>query len=176
MSFKYLATEQEIKDVLPLSNNVTIQSPLKQSIKEAQESYIRNILCNDLYEDLMLKIEEADLNNPIPVPLTPEYEALREKIIPCLAWYSYYEYLPFGFIRVREASPAKQNGQNIETVEKEDITWLREQTKESAKRNEIRLYDFLSKNSKDYPLWNNSSCCECSGPSNVPGNRFFLYL
>lgn len=172
-TFYYFATEAEIKTILSISNNVTIQSPLNQAIREAQESYIRTILCQDLYNDLMLKIKEADLINPVPIPLTPEYEALRQEIIPALSWWSLHEYLPFGAIRIREAAPASQNGQNITNVDIESITWLRQIASTNATRAELRLKNFLAKNSADYPLFSN---CSCGCHSTKMVNRNFLYI
>ena len=171
MAFYFFATETEIKAILPISNNVTIQSPLNQSIREAQEAFIRPILCSDLYNDLMLKISEADLINPIPVPLTAEYEALRQALIPCLSWYTLYEYLPFGAVRIREAAPANQSGQNISNVDIDSITWMRQNALQAAERSAIRLQEFLKENQTDYPLYN----CACNCPTKSGGLKSTVF-
>ena len=150
--------EQQLKDISPISTNVTITSPLKMRILDAQEKYIRPILCKDQYEQLQLEIETNTV--------TVVNQALLTQIKYCLAYYTVYQLLPYSKIRIREAGPINQTGDNGVNADLEELKYLRQTTFESSQIWEIRLREFIEENKADYPLISNCSCIKCKPDCN----------
>lgn len=162
-------SEQYIKDIAPISANVTISSPLKQCIYDAQNFFILPILCEPLFIELESQIIGASVSAP--------NVALLNEIKPCLAYYSLYQFLPFSMIKIREQGPIRETGVNGDVIETNDMTYLRGVVHASAKNYEILLLRFLQNNSANYPLWNNGCCNTCNTDCNiVKKSRLFRYV
>lgn len=158
--------EQTLKDIAPISTNVTITSPTKQMILDAQRKYIYPIICQDQYEQLQLEIETNTV--------TATNLALLTNIKFCLAYYTLYMALPFYKIRVREQGPVNQNGDNGTNADLEELKYIRQQVTQSAEIWQINLQQFIEDNSADYPLISScgcSKCQPCGGPTR-PNNLF----
>lgn len=152
--------EQQLKDIAPVSTNVTITSPTKQMILDAQRKYIYPIICKDLYEQLQLEIETNIV--------TIVNQALLTNIKFCLAYYTLYIALPFYKIRIREAGPVNQTGDNGINADLEELKYIRQQVTMSAEIWQINLQNFIQDNIADYPLIANCSCIECNPNCNGP--------
>jgi len=158
--------EQQLKDIAPISTNVTITSPTKQMILDGQRKYIYPIICQDMYEQLQLEIETNTV--------TVVNQTLLTNIKYCLAYYTLYMALPFYKIRVREQGPGNQTGDNMINADLEEFKYLRQQVTQSAEIWEINLRNFIEDNKVDYPLIESCGCAKCkpcSGPTR-PNNLF----
>ena len=158
--------EQQLKDISPISTNVTISSPTRQMILDGQRKYIYPIICQDQYEELQLQIETNTV--------TPANQLLLTNIKFCLAYYALYMALPFYKLRVREQGVLNQTGDNGTNADLEELKYLRQQITQSAEIWEINLRQFIEDNSVDYPLIYSCSCnkCQpCGGPTR-PNNLF----
>jgi hypothetical protein len=158
--------EQQLKDIAPISTNVTITSPTKQMILDAQRKYIYPIICQDMYEQLQLEIETNTV--------TAANLALLTNIKYCLAYYALYMALPFYKLRVREQGPGNQTGDNMVNADLEEFKYLRQQITQSAEIWQINLQNFIEDNSVDYPLISSCGCAKCKpcgGPIR-PNNLF----
>lgn len=142
-------SEQKLKDLVPISSNNTITAPLKQSMWDAQEMYIKPILCQPLYDEIANQI----VNNTV----TPANQTLLDVIAPCLAYYTLYKYLPYSWAKIREMGVVNQTGTTAVTISLNDLTFMRSEAESSAKMYEIRLVNFLENNKSTYPLYK----CDC---------------
>lgn len=169
MNTALFISEQKIKDLVPISANVTISSPLKQCIFDAQNFYIRPILCDLLYTELE--------NQIIGASVSTANQTLLNEIAPCLSYFSLHQFLPYARSRVREQGVVNQTSDNGNSISLDEITYLRENALSSAKNYEILLLRFLQNNSADYPLWNNGCCNTCNTDCNiVKKSRLFRYV
>jgi hypothetical protein len=150
MNLVSFISETKLKAIVPISNNVTITSSLTQLIIDAQEQYIKPIICEDLYEELSNEI----INNSI----TPDNQILLDMIAPALAWRTLFKFLPWSYAKVREQGVVNQTGNTANSVSLDDITYLRSEADHSAIVYENRLVNFLDKNKSTYPLYK----CECN--------------
>lgn len=139
-----LISEQTLKDTVPISANNSITSPLKQSIFDAQEFYIKPILCEALYTELQDQIRLQTV--------TPNNQALLDIISPCLAYWVYYRYLPVNWAKVREQGVVNQTGNTATNISLNDLTYLRGEAESSAQMYQIRLVCYLEANKTLYPL------------------------
>lgn len=159
--------EQQLKDITPISTNVTITSPSRQMILDAQRKYIYPIICQDQYEELQLQIETNTV--------TPENLLLLTNIKFCLAYYTLYMALPFYKLRVREMAVGNQTGDNQVAADLEELKYIRQQVTQSAEIWQINLQQFIEDNSADYPLISScgcSKCQPCGGRPTRPNNLF----
>lgn len=151
-----LITESEVKDLTPVSRNITITSPLLPSIREAQEAWIRPILgdCknNNFYQDVIDKVA-ASLDDISPVPLTQAYIDLLAVIKPALAWYTIYEMQKYNYIHIREAGAVQSNGTTYTQIDISAHKYQQQMLLDSANRCAIQIVKFLDDNANDYPLW-----------------------
>ena len=151
IQLRLLISEQEFKTLAPVSGALQMETPLAQYIYDAGERYVRPILCEDLYEDLLTAYKDGTLS--------PSYTVLRERYVaPAVAWQALKLYLPIARLRVREAGPIIQNPTNATGGAQSDVVYLRKQVEESANTYLQRLQDYLSKNSEEFPLYNCGKC------------------
>lgn len=86
MTITLLISEQTVKDLLPISENIKISTALRQKIYDAQIQYLKPLICNDLYNELIL---QKSTNT-----LTPNNLLLLDQVQPALAYYSLFLFLP----------------------------------------------------------------------------------
>jgi len=156
MNYVLFISETELKNTVPISTNVTITSPLRQIMYQAQLQYIRPIICTALYDELILQIETSTVSLLNQV--------LLDQLKPMLAWRILYEFLPFSWERTREQSVVQQTGQTAVPVSISDLTYLRGNAKNFADRLQIEFEKWLNKNRIDYPLYScgcDSGCSQC---------------
>jgi len=158
MNYVLFISESELKNTVPISTNVTITSPLRQIMYQAQLQYIRPIICIALYEELILQIETNTV--------TVLNQALLDEMKPMLAWRILYEFYPFAWEKVREQSVVQQIGNTANPISGEDLTYLRGNAKNFADRSEVEFVRWLNLNKLDYPLYKcpcpeTCSCIDC---------------
>lgn len=166
----YLLIEvDDLKDILPVSRNIYEESPFKQCVLEAQESYIRPVITTQLYDDIQTDLN-AYYNSATPIP--SDNNNLLQVLKPCLAYYALYEYIPFNYTRIREAAIQKQSGDTYEIPAINEIKFLLDKVSASAQRNRIRLIEFLEDNEDTYQLYKDNKT-ESTKNNNSP-YKFWL--
>lgn len=157
---------QQVKNLTPVMDNVN-EIILKKMINEAQESYIRPLLGDTLYEQVNTEIT--------PGPPSAEIQTLIDRLRPTLAWYSYYEFLPESWAKTREVGVANFTSDNAQVVDLSGLTYKRQVALASAERNALQIIKFLDLNSADYPNWTLSPNCNCSNTNlNINGHWFVV--
>lgn len=146
-----LVTESQFKSITPTSWNVQ-HSAVKTMILNAQELYIRPLLCDKFYEEIIDQVKNSTLT-------VANKKILDEYISKIVAWYGLYHYLPFNWARIREQGLVLQNGDTASPVGLEDLTYVREEVRKTAESYVAQLRKFLCENAKDYPNFD----CGCCG-------------
>jgi len=161
---KLIISENDFKTIAPVSDNILISSPYTQIIRDAQIRYIKPILCDDVYDALQAQL---------PTP-NATYQALVDKIKPCLAWYGLYVAIPYFSFKIREAGVAQFTGDRTQQMDITYITYLRADSLSAAEMHAIELRKFLRDNSTDYPLCDP----DCDGVSSVSlkNNIYFMNI
>lgn len=159
MTITLLISEQTVKDLLPISENIKINTALRQKIWDAQVQYIKPLICKDLYDEL---ITQKQTNT-----LTPNNLLLLDQIQPALAYYSLFLFLPQSWARVREQGVVNQNGDTAQTISLSDLNFLRNDAKASADNFALILENYLYENKNIYPLYNCKCGCATEGTGKI---------
>lgn len=171
MSYVLLMKSDRVKEITGISHNITVSTPIEPFIREAQEEYIRPLLC----EPFFLELQDQVLNNT----LTSDNRILLEEYIYfALAFYTEYRMTYKMWAKYREQGVVNLTGSTANTVSFTDLKPLKFESHLTAKRNGAILLRYLKKNKDLYPLW--SECCGCeSGPNSVAPsqqNPFFFTI
>lgn len=152
MANAYFISETYLKDNSPLTRNIDMDE-LYPFAKTAEEVYIQEAIGTALYDDLIAKIIANTLNaNEI---------TLCKKIRSALLWFIVYDALPFIHTKIRNIGTVKQNGENLETADRGDVSYLRKEVKNKADFYLRRLQMYLCENQN---LFSNYCCAnwDCS--------------
>lgn len=149
MIYNLFISEIEVKNTVPMSTNIDIKQ-LRTIILQTQIQYITPLICQALYDELSTQIETNTV--------TVLNQALLDHIKPMLAWFTYYEFLPFNWAKMREQSEVLQNTQFGTPVSQNDLVYIRGNALDFANRLMIEFQRWLNKNKADYPLYSN--CCD----------------
>jgi hypothetical protein len=137
-------TPQYLIDNTVINGNVE-QKILNKCIRTAEDKYIMPLIGSPLYESLITKITGNTL--------TGVYKTLMDDyVIPCLLEYSLYEYIPFTSFKFRNKGVSKQTSPESEPADLADLSYLRENVKDSAQFYGDRLVKHLkANNSQTFP-------------------------
>lgn len=164
-SLVLMAGEEALKEFTPVSGNITITNGIRQMILQAQERFIKPILCKSLYNEILDEIEN---NN-----LSPDNDYLLEYYIkPTLAYYTYWLMLPNMWAKTRDAGVVKMEGDSYSQTTSNELIYIREQAKETAYHFGLNLKQYILENLNNYPAYNNDSCKDCD--NQVFDTRFFI--
>ena len=160
-----LITEAELKKTVPISTNVDITTSITQVITVAQNTYIKNLFCEELWDEIQAQVS--------PGPPNATYTALLEQIKPALCWYAFYYGLTFFSYKTREVGVVKQNSDRATNVDNSELTYVREASFSTAKSYEVILSRYLVKHKNDFGV-----VCSCECGDNVPAvtRRFFVNI
>lgn len=167
MANAFFISETYLKDNSPLSRNIDM-AELYPFAKTAEEVYIQEAIGTNLYDDLIAKI--------IANTLSANEIILCKKIRAALVWFTIYDALPFIHTKIRNIGTVKQNGENLETADRSDVSYLRKEVKNKADFYLRRLQGYLCENqdlfteyccsnwdcSKILPNTNVSASCDLS--------------
>lgn len=144
-----LVTTTDIKKHSIIDGNLDINKFI-QYVKIAQDIHIEQYTGTDLLEAIKTKIETNTLSG--------DYEALLDKYIkPMLIHWSLVEYYPYAAYTVSNNGVYKPTSENSETVEKEEIDFLIQKARHTAKHYTDRFKDYMCYNESKFPEWSSNT-------------------
>lgn len=138
----FISTD-ELKKKSIIDGNVDSDKIL-QFVEVAQDTHIHNYLGTDLYDKLQAEI--------IAGTLAGDYlTLLNDYIKPMLIWYAQSEVLPFMLFQVKNGGIYKHTAENSEGINKDELDYLIQRTRDKAEFYTKRFLDFMCANSTLFP-------------------------
>jgi hypothetical protein len=159
-TFAPFITETYLKENCPISGNLEIKD-IYPFAKTAQDMNIQEVLGTALYDRLM------DSLNASPQNYTPNEAVLLKLCRSALVWLTCYHALPNIWIKLRNVGLVKQAGENLTSVDLNEMTFIRSEYNDNATFYLNRLKDYLCENSSLFSEYNEG----CWGCENMPANN-----
>jgi hypothetical protein len=158
-------SEQWLKNNTVLPYNLDVKE-YYSFLKIAQDTYIRDVLGDSLYDKLS--------TNLIAATLTPDQTKLLEMIRPSLAQYIIYKALPFLRDKIKNigivsTADDKQNRSDDKAFDR-----LRQEILDTAEYYMVRVQKYLCHNKALFPEYNYSN--SDVNPNNTSGYTCDLYI
>jgi hypothetical protein len=115
-----------------------------QFIFQAQQLHIQNYLGTKLYDKINNGIVAGNLASPYTT-------LLNDYIKMMVVWWTMVEFLPYSSIKITEKGVYKHNSENSTTVEKNEIDFLIEKSRDTAQSYTNRFIDYMSFNQSLFP-------------------------
>jgi hypothetical protein len=138
----YFVTEAYLKQKTPITQNVSA-TDIMPFVEPAASAWIQNILGTYFFNHLLTGYNAQSL--------TPEEEALVGKIQPAIAWRAATDCVLGLTYQLKNKGLQKQNGDNSETVEQSEVTFVMRHYEQKAEFYESLVRRFLNMNKEDYP-------------------------
>jgi len=158
----YFLTRQDFAPEISMPENID-DARIVPSILDTQETFIRPLLCEDLYDELCEQISTDTL--------TELNEALMCYVRATHKRYAFADFLQRQQIVVTKEGVVRKIADESEIVDPDSISQNVRLYTNYALTYAGRLTKFLRDNSEDYPLWANCRCgcgcgtnCSCSNP------------
>lgn len=149
MNRTIIISEAQLKAQSPIGDNVDSKY-LNSRIWNCQNKYIRPLLGDDLYNDL--------LNNYTANTLTNAYTSLlNDYLTPCLVNYVVYDVLPVIHFKINNAGVNYRQDTNIVPASLEEITMLADKFKNEAEWFSERTTKHLFYYPDLFPLYLNAN-------------------
>lgn len=145
-----IISEKLFKQHSPVTSNTDI-TEFVPYIAIAQDLHIAPLLGEPLMDELCDEVENNTLSS--------ENSELLVRIAPALSFYAVYQALPFHWATIVNKGLTVRESENSKGVDIKDLAQLRQWIKNDADALKSQLYDFLSRNKGDYPLWVGGSDC-----------------
>jgi len=118
-----------------------------QFIEVAQDTQIQNYLGGNLYKKMQNLIVDAEINDVGNV----NYKTLLDDYIkPMLIWYSQSAILPFMLFQVKNGGIYKHTSDNGQTIDKTELDYIIQRTRDNAEFYAKRFLDYMCANSTLY--------------------------
>ena len=123
----------------PLNANVDM-SEIYPFAKTAEDVYIQGTIGTKLY--VYLKDVVVAAHASPPTTISTNNRTLLEYLRDSLMWFTIYDALPFIHTKIRNIGVVKQNGDNLETADRSDVTYLRTESLNKANfyLNQVKRY------------------------------------
>ena len=159
-----LISTDYLKSNTAISGNVDVDN-LKPFISQAQDIYIQELLGSALYNQIL---DEVELSGNSVSATTASLLAL---IAPCLAFYTLSLALPFQLIQIKNKGLVKNSNPatGAASAELREMTYLVENTNNTAEFYGQRIVKYLCNHSEDYPAYSNQG----SDPDIYPTNNSY---
>lgn len=136
--------EQYLRDLTPISNNLDIEL-VKPQIEYYEDAYLKDILGDSLYNDLVTKYNAQTLSSI--------EDTLMLIIKKAVAYGSAQLSMPFINTQVRAKGLMNINAENATQSEIERERLLRQELRDRTNYYETRVRKFLQTNSSSFPLY-----------------------
>lgn len=145
-------SQQDFKDKVNLSDNV-LSKYIIPSIALVQDRYIRKILCDDFYDELITQVDAGTL--------TSANETLIDDYIkPAMVYRAYARYVSTANVYSTASGLRKFVEQDSEAATASDLASIIKQAESDAVFYERELYEYLEDNEDNYPTYRDN--CKCS--------------
>ena len=143
----------ELKKKSIIDGNVDSDKIL-QFVEVAQDTHIQNYLGSNLYR----KLQELILLGTIGDVANEDYKTLLDDYVkPMLIWYSQSTYLPFSLFQVKNGGIYKHSSENSDTINKDELDYIIQRTRDNAEFYTKRFLDYICANSVLYPEYSNNT-------------------
>ena len=151
-------TDKDLKRYSVLDGNLD-SSKFMAYVEIAQDIHVQSYLGTDLYEKIMSLI----VSNTINDLSNEKYKTLLVSYIkPMLIQWSLVQFYPFVAYTIANGGVFKHRSETSETVSKEEVDYLQEQSRTTANYYSERLVRFLCDRSNDYPEYNTNTGSDIS--------------
>ncbi len=141
-------TIQYLRDNTIINENVD-GNLLQPIIKTAHDKYVHPLIGSPLYYSLQDKIQSGTL--------TGNYKTLMDQyIVPVLLHYSTYEAVPFMAFKFRNKGVSKQNSEFSEPADLTELSYVRDNIRDTAQFYGERLTEYLCANSSLFSEYRNT--------------------
>jgi DNA integrity scanning protein DisA with diadenylate cyclase activity len=128
-------------------------------IEKAQDIHVQSYLGTDLYE----KFQSIIIAQTMDEVENADYKLLINNYIkPMLVEWSLVMYLPFASITIANGGVFKHSSENSETLSKDEVDYIQEQTRINANFYTDRLVKYLCDNSTKFPEYKTNSGSDIS--------------
>jgi hypothetical protein len=155
MSVLHLITEQEIKDLTPMPNNVDV-SKFRHHIQSAQDIYIKPAIGETCYDNLLDSVENDDPTALETILLDGDNRSFAGLKV-ALAWWVLYLAYPNLWVSISNSTVQKKTGDNFEPVSAAELNISRKVAESTANHYTTYLIEYIQKNESDY------TCYVCDG-------------
>lgn len=164
MERAFFISETYLKENSPLASH-TDAAELYPFMKAAEDTYIQEAIGTRLFDRLVASLNASPRNT------TDNEKNLLFKIREALKWYICYDALPFLHIKIRNIGVVKQTGDNLESADRADVSYLRKACKDKGDFYMRIMQKWLCENSNLFPEYNcsNWNCSELI-PNRPVGN------
>jgi len=130
---------------------------LLQFVEVAQDTNIQGYLGGTLYKKMQSLIVSGEINNVA----NADYKTLLvDYVKPMLIWYSQTAILPFMLFQVKNGGIYKHSSENGQSIEKTELEYIIQRTRDNAEFYAKRFLDYMCENSTLYDEYNNNDSGE----------------
>lgn len=140
-----LVSAEKVKSFTEVNDNLD-ENLLLPNIQIAQEIGLQTLLGTKFYKHILTAAENGTLTSA-------ETTLLEEYIAPYLLWRAVYEALPSIYMRMMNKSVSVGESPNAKSVDRGDMSYLRNIHQNRYEFYSQRLQDFLDYRQGDYPLY-----------------------
>lgn len=163
-------TTQYLRDNTIINDNVD-GNLLQPIIKIAHDKYLHPLIGSPLYYSLQDKVQSGTL--------TGDYKVLMDQyIVPVLLHYSTYEAVPYFAFKFRNKGISKQNSDYSEPAALDELSFVRDNIRDTAQFYGERLTEYLCANSSLFSEYRNTQNGDISpakgdyfGGIHIPGSN-----
>lgn len=143
-------------------------------IQDAEDRWLREVLCDDLYNDMVAKVNPAGVSNYNSScgPLVTKYVTGSEphdsyeafwlaRLWRYATWAVVLEALPFITIQLGSAGAFFNNNEFGENIQISGAKWLGDTMQERVETQREQIIKYLCANADDLPLWGECHCSTC---------------
>ena len=140
-------TANDLKRYSVVNGNVD-NDKFMQFIEISQDIHVQNYLGTDLYN----KYQTLIIDNTINDVGNAKYKTLLDTYIkPFTIHWALVEYLPYAAYTVANGGVYKHTSENAETINKDELDYIIQRTRDNAEFYTKRFIDFMCANSTLYP-------------------------
>lgn len=146
-SITLFITEEDVKAVFTSLQENVDSTLIVPHIQKAQQIYIEQKLGVDLSDAIKAEIDANTL-------VDPYRELVEQYIAPTLAYYSLYLAIPYLHLKMTQKGILLKASENSSNASLEEITFLRNDARDSAEFYLNRMINYLEDNKTTFTLYN----------------------
>ena len=152
----FLISLSDFKNRVIISENIK-DDIIKPSIIAAQEMHLNGVICNTLYDLIVLQVQNCDVESRITF-LIDKY------IKPYLVYTAYVDYLVNHDAKGTRQGIVRILGDNAQSLDSESIYSMLKAAQDKSKYYENKIINFLLNRTEDYPEFEECACKNHNNP------------